>query len=365
MLSLRCLAEQLADTQSLGAQRGAARANHQRPAHFPHRIWAACDFEGQTPDYAWFGTAERENIPQYPGNTTALGAQPNPDFGAVMTGINPVPGPRIGKVNQLFVRYYLRGGDEATFQHFSLTSEDNQHIRVSGLRQAEWSELTLNFTRDAARNDGSPGSFAEGERMDDLKVFAGRPEQVDNYKLVLDDVIFFANDPARPPDPEPFPQRVVFLAAFDTGPQEEYWPGEFELAEEQLPADSYWRVARAISRKDSSSGKSIRLQIAPPRPVGAHTKLRFRYWQRGARQVIVQLFDATVQDNRHVVIQDLAQETWTTRYVDLTRDSRRNDGTDSQLAAGHLVGDLFFFVEPQVDGPIELLVDEVVLYDAG
>jgi hypothetical protein len=28
------------------------------PDHFPHRIWAACDFEGRTRDYAWFGPAE-------------------------------------------------------------------------------------------------------------------------------------------------------------------------------------------------------------------------------------------------------------------------------------------------------------------
>src|SRR5262245_1951349 len=53
-------------------QRGRARAEVTRPDHFPHRIWAACDFEGRTPDYAWFGPAEKRNIPVYPGNATAL-----------------------------------------------------------------------------------------------------------------------------------------------------------------------------------------------------------------------------------------------------------------------------------------------------
>ncbi len=364
----RCLAEQPDKAPPRESEhRGSARANHQRPRHFPHRIWAACDFEGQTPDYGWFGPAEQKNVPKYPGNATALGvnAQPDKSFGAVMTGINPVPGPRMGKVNQLFVRYYLRGGDEATFQHFSLTSEDNQHIRVSGLKQGQWSELTLNFTHDAARNDGSSGSFQEGERMDDLKVFAGRPEQADDYDLVIDDVIFFAQDPAREPEAELFPQRVIFLAAFDTGPKEKYWPGEFELVDKDLPPDSYWRVARAVSRKDSPSSKWIRLAIEPPRPVGAHTKLRFRYWQRGAGQLTVQIFDATDQDNRHVVVKDLARECWTNLYVDFTRDGRRNDGSDSPFAPGHLVDDLFFFVEPKGDDQVELIVDEVVLYDAG
>jgi hypothetical protein len=347
--------------------RGAARANHTRPRNFPHRIWAACDFEGQTPDYAWFGPVERTNFPNYPGNKTALGVSERPyrDFSEVMTGINPVPGPRMGKVNQLFLRYYLRGGDEATFQHFSLTTEDNQHIKVSGLKQGEWSELAMNFSRDAARNDGSPGSFAEGERMDDLKVFAGRASQAKEYSLWIDDVIFFADNPDLKPDPEPFPNRVIFLAAFDTGPKEKYWPGEFELAEKDLPADTYWRVAKAVPRRDSPKGKWIRLQIEPPRPVGANTKLRFRYWQRGARQMTVQVFDATDQDNRHVVVQDLVKENWTNLYVDFTRDGRRNDGGNSPFAAGHLVDDLFFFIEPAGDEKLDMLIDEVVLFDAG
>jgi lysophospholipase L1-like esterase len=347
--------------------RGAARANHTRPRYFPHRIWAACDFEGRSPDYAWFGPVERKNIPKYPGNTTALGVSERPyrDFSAVMTGINPVPGPRMGKVNQLFLRYYLRGGDEATFQHFSLTTEDNQHIKISRLKQGEWSEVTMNFSRDAARNDGSPGSFQEGERMDDLKIFAGRASQAKDYSLWIDDVIFFADDPALKPDTEPFPNRVIFLAAFDTGQKEKYWPGEFELAEKDLPADTYWRVARAVPRKDSPKGKWIRLQIEPPRPVGAHTKLRFRYWQRGARQMTVQIFDATDQDNRHVVAGDLAKESWSNLYVDFTRDGRRNDGGNSPFASGHLVDDLFFFIEPAGDEKLDVWIDEVVLFDAG
>src|SRR5205823_4457342 len=39
--------------------RGIATAEETRPKSFPHRIWAACDFEGQTPDYAWFGPADK------------------------------------------------------------------------------------------------------------------------------------------------------------------------------------------------------------------------------------------------------------------------------------------------------------------
>ena len=335
-----------------------------RPARFPHRIWAACDFEARTPDYAWFGPAETNNIPKYPGNATALGvgARPYQNFSGVMTGINPVPGPCMGKENYLFLRYFLRGATNATFQHFSLTSEDNQHINASGLAEGKWADIHLNFTRDARRNDGSPKTFGDGERMDDLKVFVGRPAQAASYELFLDDVIFYANDPALPPEKEPFPNRVMFLAAFDTGPKEKYWPGDFEIAE-QPPAGSNWRAAKSVRRKDGKA-MTVRLQIEPPRPVGAHTKLRFRYHLTGASAMTVQIFDATVQDNRHMNLRDLKTNGWTTTYVDFTRDSRRNDATRDTFRAGNKVDDLFFFVTPETGREPTLFVDEVVLFDA-
>ena len=55
--------------------RGRASAESKRPAHFPHRIWAACDFEGRTPDYAWFGPAETNNIPKYTGTSTVTSSK--------------------------------------------------------------------------------------------------------------------------------------------------------------------------------------------------------------------------------------------------------------------------------------------------
>jgi hypothetical protein len=310
-------------------QKGRVKAEVTRPDHFPHRIWAACDFEGRTPDYAWFGPPETTNIPRYPGNLTALGVSERPykNFSALMTGINPVPGPRMGKVHQLYLRYFLEGTDEATFQYFSLTREDNNHIHVSGLTQGKWSELTLNFTHNARRNDGSDQSFADGERMDDFKVFVGKPKDGKKYQLFLDDIIFFADDPKLPPEKEPFPNRVIFLAAFDTGPKEKYWPGDFELVEKNLPADSYWRVARAVPQKDGK-GKWIRLQIAPPRPVGEHTKLRFRYHITGTSAMTVQVFDATDQDNRHIDLKGLKRGEWRTVLSRLhcRRQTQRRQG---------------------------------------
>lgn len=35
-------------------------------------IWAASDFEAQTPDYAWFGPSRKVDLPKYPGNKSAM-----------------------------------------------------------------------------------------------------------------------------------------------------------------------------------------------------------------------------------------------------------------------------------------------------
>jgi hypothetical protein len=209
-------------------KRGTARAEVTRPDHFPHRIWAACDFECQTPDYAWFGPKETEQ----------------------------------------------------------------------------------------------------------------------------------------------FPKRVIFLAAFDTGTdaksKAKYWPGEFEIVTSTsgAPADSYWGVARAVPHRETK-GKWIRLQLQPDRVVGAHTKLRFRYHLSGASEMTVQLFDVTDQDNRHIHVKGLEQGRWQWAILDFTRDSTRNDGKETKLAAGHKVDDIFFFVKPAEGKDVNLHIDEGTLFDAG
>ena len=371
-LALSLIPRPLRGAQAEPRRRGHAEAVAARPTSFPYRIWAACDFEGATPDYAWFGVAESKDIPPYLGNATSLRAEQKSyaNHAALMAGINPVPGPRMGHVNKLCLRYSLTGATHATFQHFSLSSNDNNHIHVTGLTKGRWSDLTLNFTRDAQRNDGTPGvPFKDGERMDDLKVFVGKPGDGNRYDLLLDDIIFFSEHPDLPPEKEPFPNRVIFLAAFDTGTdaksRAKYWPGDMDIVTDKLPGDSWWGVARAVPRKDGARSKWIRLQIAPERPVGAHTRLRFRYHLTGASAMTVQIFDATDNDNRHVRLTGLKQNAWTSQYVDFTNDARRNDGTNTPFAAGHKVDDLFFFVDPQNDAEVELLIDEVVLYDAG
>jgi hypothetical protein len=94
----------------------------------------------------------------------------------------------------LLARYFLKSATEATSQHFSLSSNDNNHVHVTGLTEGKWSELTLNFSRDAdnrhvrmtnlkqdewtfvhvdftkdgRRNEGKEAPFAAGHQVDDL-----------------------------------------------------------------------------------------------------------------------------------------------------------------------------------------------------
>ncbi len=172
-----------------------------------------------------------------------------------------------------------------------------------------------------------------------------------------------ASPPTWSPALEPFPRGIVYHAAFDAGTKAEHWPGDFELVEAPPPGAN-WRAARSVPRKDGA-GTFVSLPIQPPRPVGLHTKLRFRYHLTGARALTVQVFDATVQDNRHVRLESLREGAWTTVQVDLTRDSRRNDGTSpSPFPAGYLVDDIFFFVGGPGAASAVLHLDEVVLFDA-
>src|SRR5207244_2095841 len=145
-----------------------------------------------------------------------------------------------------------------------------------------------------------------------------------------------------------------------------YWPGELEIvtASKGAPEGSYWGVAKAVPRKEGK-GKWVRLQVAPPRPVGEQTRLRFRYHVTGASALTAQVFDATDQDNRHVRLTGLKEGACANAVVDFTRDGKRNDGKETAFAAGHKVDDLFFLVEPDGDKDVELFLDEVVLYDAG
>lgn len=156
---------------------------------------------------------------------------------------------------------------------------------------------------------------------------------------------------------------IVHQASFEGGSKSTHWPGDFDLVDSSS-AGGRGRSARAVPRRERP-GVFVSLPIQPPRPVGSQTVLRFRYHLTGADTLIVQIFDATVQDNRHVLLEGIRQGRWTPMEIDFSRDSHRNDGTNpSEFTKGNLVDDIFFFVEGPGAANAVLHIDDVVLFDA-
>jgi len=155
--------------------------------------------------------------------------------------------------------------------------------------------------------------------------------------------------------------RVIYQASFNEATKAESAPGDYELVSGQDIVSG--GVARAVVRPDTQP-RMISLPIEPPRAVGARTRLQFRYRLSGAASLTVQVFDFTVMDNRHVNLTGLGTDRWAMQLVDITRDSRRNDGSSTPLVACNLVDAIFFFVTADGNRPVDLLVDDVVLFDA-
>lgn len=338
-----------------------SRAAAGRPAHFPQRIWGACDFELLRKDVVWIGHLETANIPAYPGNRVALRARPmGTGVSRKYLAIKPVSYPRMGEKNLVYFRYFLKGARSLTLQLFNLDRNEVHTVRVTGLTESEWSEATVDFSRAGGR------PVKAGERMNDLVIVTEPEGKAEECELVVDDVILFSNDnEAAPIAEEPFPRRVISVLGFD--PVEEYHPWthtDYQILRRGDHLENDWGVCRAL-QKEGEQFKRIRLIIDPPQAVGATTKIRFRYYVEGAARVQAMIFDLTDRDNRHIVLENPVQESWHRATLDFTANGIKNDGNQTPFEPGSLVDDIFFLAWPARGEQVELLVDEVVLYDAG
>ncbi|HUU29297.1 MAG TPA: hypothetical protein VM123_15960 [archaeon] len=346
-------------TISLTAQQAALG----RPEYFPRRIWAACDFELLRKDVVWTGELEHDNIPAYPGNSTALRARPAGPGGLRFLSVKPVSYPRMGGKNQVYFRYFIRGASSLTLEIFNLDRNDSHRVRVSGLRQGAWSETTLDFS--AAQASGPVrGLIVQGERMNDL-IFNVEParEGID-CELVVDDVVCFSDDPEPQKVNEPFPRRVICVWDFDVLDYYHPWTHDhYQVLRQGEPLENDWGVCRAVANPENPD-KRIRLVIDPPQAVGESTKLRFRYFLVSSAGLQVQIFDLTDLDNRHIVLPETGQGAWHWSILDFTRDGIKNNGLQTPFEAGNLVDDIFFLPRQAPGKEAELLIDEVVLYDA-
>lgn len=127
------------------------------------------------------------------------------------------------------------------------------------------------------------------------------------------------------------------------------------------------RVCQSVLTQDfddrqGQTGEMYRAVIfnpVPGPPMGANTRLRFRYKLVGTGTLRVQLYSLTNGYHRYLSLTGLEQSKWLDGCVDLTQ-MRRPDGTGGPLAENERIDDIQFYVDPRA----EVFIDDIVLYEA-
>ena len=165
--------------------------------------------------------------------------------------------------------------------------------------------------------------------------------------------------------PNGLPQRVHVFEDYETDIESRWWlAGRLETNE--VPAGSR-RACRAVLTQDFDARmgdtktmyKAVVFNPVPGPPMGARTRLRFRYKLQGTDTIRVQLFSLSRGFHRYLSLAELPQGTWSEATVDMTA-MRRPDGTGGPLAADERIDDIQFYIDPRAD----LWIDDIVLYEA-
>jgi hypothetical protein len=105
--------------------------------------------------------------------------------------------------------------------------------------------------------------------------------------------------------------------------------------------------------------RAVVFNPVPGPPMGANTRLSFRFKITGTGTMRVQLFSLSHGYHRYLTVKDLPQGEWREGAVDMTQ-MRRPDGSGGALALDERIDDIQFYVDPRA----ELMIDDIVLYEA-
>jgi inosine-uridine nucleoside N-ribohydrolase len=174
-----------------------------------------------------------------------------------------------------------------------------------------------------------------------------------------------ARTPVQPVARGALPHRVHVAEDFETDIERRWWMcGKAET--KNLPPGSTRAVRGVLTHDfDDLLGNPRAMYTAvifnpvPGPPMGKNTRLAFRYHLKGTDTLRVQIYSLTNGYHRHLVLTGLPQDQWQTAAVDMTK-ARRPDGTGGPLAEGERIDDIQFYADPTA----ELLIDDIVLYDA-
>lgn len=169
----------------------------------------------------------------------------------------------------------------------------------------------------------------------------------------------------EPEAAERFPHRVHAVEDFETDIERRWWlAGKLET--ENVPPGSR-RACRGTDSKDfddkmgdpKARYTAVIFNPVPGPPMGPNSRLRFRYWLRGTENLRIQIFSLTNNYHRRLELTGLPQGSWQEGCVDMTR-LRRPDGSGGPLSEDERIDDIQFYVDPKA----ELIIDDIVLYDA-
>ena len=105
--------------------------------------------------------------------------------------------------------------------------------------------------------------------------------------------------------------------------------------------------------------KAVIFNPVPGPPVGKATRLSFRYHLTGANWLRLQIYSLSKGYHRNLTVVFLEQGRWAEATVDMTQ-ARRPDGSGGPLSEDERIDDIQFYADPTA----ELLIDDIVLYDA-
>jgi purine nucleosidase len=315
----------------------------------PNRVHCFEDYETDIEKRWWMsGKAETKDVPPGGGKRACRGVLTQDfddlqgDMRTMYTAVifNPVPGAPMGKNPRLSFRYKLHGTDTLRVQIYSLTKGYHRYLSLTKLPEDKWESATVDMTK-VRRPDGSGGPLSEDERIDDVQFYVDP-----RAELLIDDMVLY--DAPLTGEKRPFPKRLLYTGWFDTGKQGKEWPGTFEIVDKQ---GSFWKAAKSVDNPDLGS-PSIRLNLRGERPCGETTRLFFRYRLAGAETMRVALVNTTKKTTPAVELKKLKAGEWTEATADFSGEKVR---------AGDRVDEIHFVLPKGA----ELLVDDVLLYEAG
>jgi inosine-uridine nucleoside N-ribohydrolase len=162
-----------------------------------------------------------------------------------------------------------------------------------------------------------------------------------------------------------FPNRVHAFEDYDTDIEKRWWMSGKPETKDVPPGGR--RACRAVLTQDfddrqgdmKTMYRAVIFNPVPGPPMGKNTRLSFRYKLHGSDRLRVQLYSLTNGYHRYLSLADLPADRWSAATVDMTQ-MRRPDGSGGPLSENERIDDIQFYVDPRA----ELLIDDIVLYDA-